>query len=105
MIVNKLSYDDKHENGDIVTKKRAGLFDSIPEGSKRERKSRFIAVNGYAVLKENNYDLEEGFISVYDGGEFQTGNNVDLDETYDSDDIDYAISASGKVFKKKKSNN
>lgn len=97
MMINLVSDDE--EQG-IVPKKRAGLFEDVTEGSKRERKSRFIAVNGYAVLRENNYDLKEGFISVYDGGEFQTGNNVGLNEIYDSDDEDYEISAGGKVQKK-----
>jgi hypothetical protein len=50
-----------------------GLF-TLPEpNSKRQRQSRYIVVDGHAVLRENNYGLEQGFISVFEGGEFQTG--------------------------------
>jgi hypothetical protein len=37
----------------------------VEGGQKRERKSRTIEVDGFTVLKENNYDMEQGEPSVY----------------------------------------
>ena len=52
---------------------RAGLFDAPAAGSKRQKQSRYIVVDGHAVLKDNNYGITQGYISVFDGGDIKTG--------------------------------
>ena len=55
---------------------RAGLFDAPAAGSKRQKQSRYIVVDGHAVLKDNNYGITQGYISVFDGGDIKTGRSV-----------------------------
>lgn len=90
---------DAKESGTEKRPAEGGLFAAPEPNSKRQRQSRYIVVDGHAVLRDNNYGIQQGFISVYDGGEFQTGEGkIDSDairETEKSDD--FYINAAGEV--------
>ena len=76
-----------------------GLFAAPEPNSKRQRQSRYIVVDGHAVLRDNNYGIQQGFISVFDGGEFQTGAGklaADAARAKEKSD-DFYINAAGEV--------
>ena len=65
--------EEREDESAPQTKPSEGLF-ALPEpGSKRQRQSRYMVIDGHAVLKENNYSIDDGFISVFEGGEMRTG--------------------------------
>ena len=78
---------------------KAGLFDAPAAGSKRQKQSRYIVVDGHAVLKDNNYGITQGYISVFDGGEFQTGAEAAKGGGADDGSKDFYINAAGEVSK------
>ena len=78
---------------------KAGLFDAPVAGSKRQKQSRYIVVDGHAVLRDNNYGITQGYISVYDGGEFQTGAEAAGGGGTADDSKDFYINAAGEVSK------
>ena len=75
---------------------RGDLFTAPEPGSKRQRQSRYIVVDGHAVLRENNYSLEDGFISVFDGDEIRTGGQS-AEEKGAGIPENFYINAAGKV--------
>eukprot|EP00605_Chrysophyceae_sp_TOSAG23-4_P000663 GSChrysophyteH1.ASY1.ANO1.745.1 assembled CDS len=79
-ITGDLKSEVSPEEGDGGVNKRSvssddKLLQSSTEepSSKRRRNSRYVLVDGHAVLKENNYTIQDGFISVFDGDEIKTG--------------------------------
>lgn len=102
LVQQSIQLNESGETKGAVSDKRpaeGGLFAAPEPNSKRQRQSRYIVVDGHAVLRDNNYGIHEGFISVYDGAEFQTG-----DGKIDSEAIraaeksdDYYINAAGEV--------
>ena len=91
------------EAGDTVNagKKRpapkVGLFEPPAPGSKRQKSSRYVVIDGHAVLKDNNYGMERGFISVFDGGEFKTGVEAGASGQGSDPPDDLYINAAGEV--------
>jgi hypothetical protein len=90
------------ETKEGVSDKRAaegGLFAAPEPNSKRQRQSRYIVVDGHAVLRDNNYGIQQGFISVYDGAEFQTGEGKADSEAIRANEKsdDFYINAAGEV--------
>ena len=92
---------------DKVSNPDGGLFGMPEPGSKRQRQSRYIVIDGHAVLKDNNYSIEDGFISVFDGAEIRTGSGkkepddqnlgLDVQEATQNNSGGYYINAAGKV--------
>ena len=78
---------------------RAGLFDAPAAGSKRQKQSRYIVVDGHAVLKDNNYGITQGYISVFDGGDIKTGAEASGRGGTDDGSKDFYINAAGEVSK------
>ena len=94
----------------------SSFMNSLPEnGSKRQRQSRYVVIDGHAVLKSNNYTIDDGFISVFDSenamdtsklnsaeGERSAGSSTGLDPTGSftvGGDGEFTISSSGKVVR------
>ena len=76
---------------------KAGLFDPPVAGSKRQKQSRYVVVDGHAVLRDNNYGITQGYISVFEGGEFQTVVAAAGGEGAAEDSQDFYINAAGEV--------
>ncbi|KNC72108.1 hypothetical protein SARC_15343, partial [Sphaeroforma arctica JP610] len=64
------------------------LFAPPVQGSKRKRVSRVMCIDGHAVLRENNYTLQEGFI-----GEGETHKGFAADGSGE-----YVVNALGHVI-------
>eukprot|EP01134_Creolimax_fragrantissima_P000987 CFRG0987T1 len=94
--------DDVEDINDIVTEtSKPTLFEAPEAGCKRKRQSRMVCVDGHAVLRENNYTIQEGFASSVNCTEPTTRFRTDTDSKYMVNSAGAIISMTAQQYTKK----